>query len=611
MNRNKSFWRKIAYIVAIALLLIPLAALSQPATTSKAGNSPGGKLAQLRTDYNLAEAQLGEIDPASETMKLATLGLRGVAVNILWTYANYYKKTEDWDALGATVQQIIRLQPNFLEVWDFQAHNLSYNVSVEFDNYRDRYYWVKEGIKFLITGTHYNREEPGLLNEVGWFTGQKIGRSDEQKQFRRLFREDKDFHNVYRENGVEVDQEQAIGPDGKPDNWLVARLWFNKATDAVTYSGKPIRGKTPLLFYNGGPMSQINGAAAMQKDGFFRQRAQIAWQKAADEWYSYGNREMPTSAGFNVRLNDYEAVEKRYQKTVAEIKKLVPGIEEEIRKENLAALPEDVRRAVEKPEAERTQEEIEKVYLAGPQLDFQLTELIPRTPQEKRGEVRALVAKAAEDKVVMDKIESERRIVNFVYWRERCESERTDLAQGAAADVYNADKLQRAGERFDEAKMLYERAWQAWAKIFAKYPSLLENAEAQDLIESIDHYRDLLGQMEAPFPRDFPLYNLLDLHQKGRELRQQIRILEGPAGSEPAAKPKDEGQPAEKAEVKKADEKKSDAAKPAPEKAADEKPPAAKPADAKVDAAKANKSPEPKTDEPADKPADDAPKAKE
>src|SRR5688500_16906643 len=224
MSRNASFIRKISYIAAIALLLIPLAALSQPATTSKSGDTPGGKLAQLRKEHNLAQAELGEIDPASETMKLATLGLRGVAVNILWKYADHYKKTEDWDALNATVQQIIRLQPNFLEVWDFQAHNLSYNVSVEFDDYRYRYYWVKEGMKCLIEGTQYNRDEPGLLNQVGWFTGQKFGRSDEQKQFRRLFREDKDFHKVYRDQGVEVDQEQAIGPDGKPDNWLVARL---------------------------------------------------------------------------------------------------------------------------------------------------------------------------------------------------------------------------------------------------------------------------------------------------------------------------------------------------------------------------------------------------
>jgi hypothetical protein len=137
MNTSASFVRKISYIAAIALLLLPIAALSQPATIApgqQSGASAGGKLAQLRAQYNLAQAELGEIDPASETMKLSTLGLRGVAANILWGWANYYKKIEDWDKLESTVNQIIRLQPNFVEVWDFQAHNLSYNVSVEFDD---------------------------------------------------------------------------------------------------------------------------------------------------------------------------------------------------------------------------------------------------------------------------------------------------------------------------------------------------------------------------------------------------------------------------------------------------------------------------------------------
>ncbi len=147
MNRNAAFTRKVAYIGAIALLLLPIAAISQPATINpgKTGHSAGGVLAQLRSRYNLAQAELGEIDPASETMKLSTLGLRGVAANILWNWANYYKKVEDWDKLEMTVNQIIRLQPNFVEVWDFQAHNLSYNVSVEFDDYRMRYQWGEEG----------------------------------------------------------------------------------------------------------------------------------------------------------------------------------------------------------------------------------------------------------------------------------------------------------------------------------------------------------------------------------------------------------------------------------------------------------------------------------
>ncbi|MEX2025644.1 MAG: hypothetical protein WEH44_00060 [Pirellulaceae bacterium] len=132
--QNASFVRKVSYLAAIAVLLLPIAYLSQPATVSRAGGggnvSAGGKLAKLRTKYNLSQAELGEIDPASETMKLATLGLRGVAVNILWTSAIHYQKVKDFNNLELTVKQIIRLQPNFLKVWDFQAHNLSYNTSV-------------------------------------------------------------------------------------------------------------------------------------------------------------------------------------------------------------------------------------------------------------------------------------------------------------------------------------------------------------------------------------------------------------------------------------------------------------------------------------------------
>lgn len=102
MSERRSFYRKVAYGVAIAVLLFPLALLSRPTTppNAKTGDpgDPGGKLARLRNDpqHPLSQASLGEIDPASETMKLATLGLRGVAVNLLWEKANYYKKTEDW-----------------------------------------------------------------------------------------------------------------------------------------------------------------------------------------------------------------------------------------------------------------------------------------------------------------------------------------------------------------------------------------------------------------------------------------------------------------------------------------------------------------------------------
>ena len=63
--------------------------LSQPASIDAEGHrSPGGNLAKLRDEYHLSQATLGEIDPTSETIKLATLGMRGVAVQLLWNSAH-------------------------------------------------------------------------------------------------------------------------------------------------------------------------------------------------------------------------------------------------------------------------------------------------------------------------------------------------------------------------------------------------------------------------------------------------------------------------------------------------------------------------------------------
>ena len=133
--KNKSFVRKIMYLVIIGALVIPLSLISRPASQGTQRDDEGGKLAQLRTEYNLSQANLMEIDPASETMKLATLGLRGVAVNALWMQAMEHRKRENWDGLASTLQALIKVQPNFVKVWEYQAHNLSYNISMEFDDY--------------------------------------------------------------------------------------------------------------------------------------------------------------------------------------------------------------------------------------------------------------------------------------------------------------------------------------------------------------------------------------------------------------------------------------------------------------------------------------------
>ena len=115
-----------------------------------------------------------------------------------------------------------------------------------------------------------------------------------------------------------------------------------------------------------------------------------------------------------------------------------------------------------------------------------------------------------------------------------------NLTEVQSPRVYDADKLFASGENLAKARSLYEAAWKLYATMFDKYPDLMDNAEAQDLIDSVGHYRDLLGQLDEPFPSSFPLWSLLDKHQKGQQIRDQVKLLQG---SEPTTEKKEEAKP--------------------------------------------------------------------
>ncbi len=559
---NASFVRKVIYLVGIAVLLLPIAALSQPATAGRGQDrSSGGKLAQLRAQYRLAQAELGAIDPASETMKLATVGLRGVAVTYLWYKAIDYQKRKDFTGLELTVKQIIRLQPNFLKVWDFQAHNLTYNSSVEFDSYRDRYAWVKKGIDFLILGTHYNRDEPGMLYQLGWYVGHKMGRADESKEFRRLFKDDEDMHDKFRLQGVEVDE--GFGYDSKPDNWLVGKLWFDKAERAAEY--KSIRSKSPLVFYNGGPMAAINAAAAMEKDdGIFGQRAKYAWSVGNAGWVKFGNRQLPTYLGIAIQLNNLEALQASHAATEVRLDALAPGVREKIRSEKIAALPKRELELWVKPVKDRTAEEQHvAVNFLGSKVKATNEEVAARVPREKLAQAREIADQLQRLTQEMDMTSRYRGTVNFDYWRARCSAEQTQEALDAREQIHKAEELREANRSLNDSRENYEKAWENWAIVFKKHPQLFDSIEAQELVDAIDHYADVLGRIEVKFPADFKLKELLEMTEQGQRLKKRLDTLQAIA---PAVTP---AQPGEKkpestenpAEKTKAEEKPAAAAK--------------------------------------------------
>jgi len=510
---NQSFVRKVIYLLVMAALLVPLNMISSPATNQRGG----GALARMRTEHGLSQANLGEIDPAGASMSLATLGMRGVAANLLWGRAYHYKKTENWDSFNATLNQITKLQPNFISVWKFQAWNLSYNISVEFDDYRHRYHWVKKGVDFLIKGTRYNRNEPRLLWDLGWFFGHKFGRSDEHVQFRRLFREDEDFHSDHFANATAPIREEAVnGADGRPDNWLVARHWYLTAQRVVDTKAAPLKGSSPLIFHSDSPKALINYADAIEEEGYLDEKGQTAWKEALQAWLEYGDRSIPTSFGYQIRLNDLEPLRERSASLQVEFNQLAEGILDQIVEEKKRQLSEEELTVIDLPPAERTPEQYELAIVAEEKIKVTEPEVAERVATEQRIVARRLAKELVETAQFANTIDRYRNIVNFEYWRERCEVEQQDEMIAARRHIYDANKL------FDQAELLdaqrqFETGWDHWAGIFDRYPMLLEDVEGEDLYDSVIRYEQLLGQLDEPFPPPgFKLSALLKA--QGREL---------------------------------------------------------------------------------------------
>jgi len=297
MNNLTSRQRKTAWFVAILVLLIPVVLLGMPAGNS--AEDSGGVLSDLRARHDLGESKLGQIDPTSATMNLLLLGLRGVAVNVLRMDLDDYKNRKDWAQMQATTEAVITLQPHYIEVWRFLGWNLAYNVSAEWDSVPERYYWVKEGGKFLQRGEKRNSRVPELKWEAGHIWGHKVGRSDEWKQFRRFFVNDPDTKRFKGEGDRE------INPEGTKDNYLVAKEWFVRANTVERNRDQHIMMRE--LFRSYPWKSQIEYADALQREGKFEGVTVAAWQQAYEDWTTkFGKEEIYTYNNCKIYLEANE-----------------------------------------------------------------------------------------------------------------------------------------------------------------------------------------------------------------------------------------------------------------------------------------------------------------
>ncbi len=504
MNQSTAFRRKIIYLVILVATLVPLYLLGQPSDGSP---DSGGELATMRQQFGISESDLGEISPASETMKLASLGLRGVAATLLWEKAHKYRVMHEWDRLKAALNNIALLQPHYDKVWEHQAHNLAYNVSVEFDDYRQRYEMVREGTEFLTRGVRQNRKAPRLVWYTGWFYGQKIGVADEKQQFRRLFSEDKVLHDSLGDQGIPVDSNEALGPFQKPDNWLVGRLWLNRGYDIVD-AGVTIRRQTPLNFFETGPKWSFKHAEAIEREGVLDQRAMSAWTRASEGWEQFGRRSIPTTSSFTVKLGSLEDLLQQREEKTEEFREIAGEVYEEVRRQKIEELPIDMKKVYEKKPEERTEAGKRAMpgILQAIEPDFEAVAM--RLPQGKQLAALQVIEEIVDLNARIQKTNGYRKQVNYDYWQSLALAEQEERTVRARKLIFDAEQANAEAE-LDLAIKLYEEAFAIWAEIFDDYPILTIDDTAEDLYNSIRRYMIAIDSQQLP--DDFPLTTFAEM----------------------------------------------------------------------------------------------------
>jgi hypothetical protein len=491
-----AYRRKLIYLAAIVAILIPLYFIGQPAVyRDNKLTSVGGTLSQIREKYDLGQGDLGRLDPASESARLATLGLRGVATAIMWHKANEYKSEMNWDRFSATLNQIALLQPHFIKVWEFQAHNLAYNTSVEFDDYRQRYAWVKRGMEYLSKGIDFNRRDANLPFFQGMMFAQKLGKADEQLQYRKLYSADKDFHDELEKEGFNVRQEDGLGADRLPDNWLSGRLWYKRAEEVVE-SGSLLANtfrKSPLHFYSSAPLTMMNYCEAIEKEGILDDRAKFAWKRSDTSWSLYGEREIPTTWGHTIRLNDLSESVKRADVLRKEFETLTGDLYRTAYDERFEKLSPEERIALQTPDDKKTERQFMVAVTARQKVEPSPTDVAKLLPPDKRVDGLQLAVRVEEEELYRQHVDNYRNQVNYNYWETRARAEQSDLAIAAHQTLYDAEKLLSDAE-LDEALKKYEESWVHWKNLFDTYPILMVDEGGDEVLDAIRRYARALDK---------------------------------------------------------------------------------------------------------------------
>ncbi len=133
------------------------------------------------------------LENAPPSLAFATVAMgafRGLVVDILWMRADKLKEEGQFFDARQLAEWITTLQPRFAAVWEFQAWNMAYNISVAIpaSQPEQRWRWVRNGYELLRDkGIPMNPKSIRLYRELARIFQHKLGGvSDDDHKYYKL-----------------------------------------------------------------------------------------------------------------------------------------------------------------------------------------------------------------------------------------------------------------------------------------------------------------------------------------------------------------------------------------------------------------------------------------
>lgn len=136
------------------------------------------RMNEIRRNEKLTDTEpLENAPPVVAFTTIALGGFRGLVADWLWLRSAKMQENGNYFEMYQLASWIVKLQPRFTGATSFLAWNMSYNISVTFNGFEDRWRWVQRGIELIRDeALRYNPGDPELYRELGWIYQHKLGK---------------------------------------------------------------------------------------------------------------------------------------------------------------------------------------------------------------------------------------------------------------------------------------------------------------------------------------------------------------------------------------------------------------------------------------------------